>query len=112
MRPTDGGVVSWMVMVWVRSVMLPQSSVARYVRVTTCGHVLPSESSEMNLTVTLPHSPVVVILVGSGEGMSPSHWSVNGPGDDTMMGPVLSCTVMVCMAVSELPQWSTAVHVR
>src|SRR6186713_2757637 len=55
--PTVGAVVSSMVIFWVTSVKLPHSSVARYVRVMTRGQLLPSDTSEMWVTVTLPHSP-------------------------------------------------------
>ena len=33
-------------------------------------------------------------------------------GSEAMTGAVISCTVMVCEAVEELPQPSVAVHVR
>ena len=90
---------------------LPQASVAVHVRVTEyeLAH-WPSVVTSSKVSVTaLPQSSVAVAWANSGVA---GQAIVAGAGNAAITGAVVSSTLMVCVAVDELPQASVAVHVR
>ena len=103
-----GAAVSTTVIVCVAVDELPQSSVAVHVRVQTTGQ-MPAELS-MKVSVTVA-SHVSVADAWAKLGAA-GHWIVLGPGSAAITGAVESATLIVCVAVDELPQSSVAVHVR
>ncbi len=68
-----GGVISFIVIVWVTFIELPQSSVTLYVRVITSGQEFPSEASETNATTTGQSLTMFVIEPISLTGNSDIH---------------------------------------
>ena len=109
-----GGVLSSTKMVCIQLLELPQSSVARHVRVMvySCGHapatvtsvdVIVGVASQLSVAVAVPFAPPGAVLA--------VHWIVKF-GGQVITGGVLSSTKMVCRHVLELPQSSVAIHVR
>src|ERR1051326_2711638 len=90
---------------------LPHASVARYVRVTRTTHPLAEEASPTNaLRGGLRLSEAMTMCV-SGAGMLPKHCTDRGPGA-VIIGALVSCTVIVWVQISKLPQASVALYVR
>src|SRR6266498_4744654 len=106
-----GAVLSPTVMVWLAVLELPHGSVAVQVRVTEyfCGQE-PGVVTSAKVRVGLP--PQASVAVGVAKEGVAGHWMVEGPGSAEMTGAVLSSTVMVWLAVLELPHGSVAVQVR
>jgi hypothetical protein len=101
-------------MVCVQVLELPQSSVARHVRVIvySCGHAPPTVTSvdvmvgvasQLSVAVAVPFAPPGAVLA--------EHWMVRLAGQ-VITGGVLSSTTMICVHELELPQSSIARHVR
>ena len=90
--------------------MLPQASVAVQVRVTEYepGHE-PGVVASLKAKVAAPHASDAVGVVNSGTA---GQLIVVRPGNVEITGAVTSRTVIVCEAVTELLQPSTAVHLR
>ena len=90
---------------------LPHASVAVHVRFTEydpahAPDVVTSREVRVN---ALPHASIAVATAKEGvEGQL----IVLGAGSAAMRGAVMSCTLIVCEAVDELPQPSVVVHVR
>jgi hypothetical protein len=90
---------------------LPQESVAVQVRVTDSELPQPSKDTSTWVTVALPDASVAVALPVAAGLVSPLHSIVTSAGR-VRTGAVVSCTVMTCEALAELPHASVAVHVR
>ncbi len=110
--PTSvGGVRSCTVMVWLAVRAWPHASVAVQVRVTEYSPgQSPGVVTSAKVKVGLP--PQASVTVGVAKEGVAGHSMVEGPGSAEMTGAVLSSTVMVWLAVLELPHGSVAVHVR
>ena len=106
-----GAVVSVTLIVWLAVLELPHGSVAVQVRVTEyfCGQV-PGVVTSANVSVGVP--PQASVAVGVAKEGVAGHSIVEGPGSAEMTGAVVSVTVMVWLAVLELPHGSVAVQVR
>src|SRR6266487_2878888 len=106
-----GAVLSPTVMVWLAVLELPHGSVAVQLRVTEyfCGQ-LPGVVTSVKVQVGVP--PQASVGVGVGKEGVAGHSMVEGPGSAEMTGAVLSPTLMVWLAVLELPHGSVAVQVR
>jgi hypothetical protein len=90
---------------------LLQASVAIHVRVILYDPAQePGVVTSVKVKINeLPHSSVALAWANNGvAGQS----IVVMPGSGSNNGAVISCTLMVCEAVEELPQASVAVHVR
>ena len=90
---------------------LLQASVAVQVRVTMYDPVhAPAVVASANVRVkALPHSSVAVATANTGTA---GQFIVVGGGNDDITGAVISCKLMVWLAVEVLLQASVAVHVR
>src|SRR6266498_2823485 len=106
-----GAVLSVTLMIWLAVLELPHGSVAVHVRVTEyfCGQEPGVVTSAKVRVGVPPHASVAVGVVNEGVA---GHSMVEGPGSAEMTGPVLSSTLMVWLAVLELPHGSVAVQVR
>src|SRR6266498_2343801 len=106
-----GAVLSPTVMVWLAVLGLPHGSVAVQVRVTeySCGQE-PGVVTSAKVSVAVP--PQASVAVGVAKEGVAGHSMVDGPGSAEMTGAMLSSTVMVWLAVLELPHGSVAVQVR
>jgi hypothetical protein len=106
-----GPVVSVTLMVWLAVLELPHASVAVQVRVTEyfCGQE-PGVVTSAKVRVGFASHASVAVGVAK-EGVA-GHSIVEGPGRAEITGPVVSVTLMVWLAVLELPQASVAVQVR
>src|SRR5713226_1892039 len=105
-----GGLVSWIVMVWVQVALLPHRSTARYVRLMTnrLAQLLELIESPCQLTVTAPPQlSLLVTLLVSGAGTRLAQLTVRLVGQ-VMLGALMSCTVMVWVQVALLPHRSVA----
>ena len=60
------------------------------------------------ILIALPQASDAVAVVKDGVA---GQLMVVGAGSDAMTGAVMSCTLIVCDLVDELPQLSVAVHV-
>src|SRR5512145_3115162 len=105
-----GGVMSSTVIVWVHCVVLPQLSVAIYVRVMIRGHV-PFHTSPSQVTTGVPQLSLATTSVISGAGTSVMHSKVRSAGH-VIVGGVMSSTVIVWVHCVVLPQLSVAIYVR
>ena len=95
-------------MVWLTGAdTLPQASVAIHVLVTECAHWLVVELS-VKVIVTAEQLSVAVGAVKDGVA---GQLIVNGPPCPLRTGAVLSITVIVCEAFTELLHPLDAVHV-
>lgn len=107
-----GGVVSVMVMVCEAVAVLPQLSVADQVRVMVMQPVTGSPMVDScSETGTLGSQASVAETVGA-VGIAAVQSKLRLAGTPTKVGVVLSKTIMVCKATAELPQSSSAVHIR
>ncbi len=105
-----GAVISCTLIVCEAVEALPQASVAVHVLVTLY------EPAQAPLVVTLikvklrelPQASDAVAIVNDGVA---GQFIVDGAGSAAMTGAVTSCTLIVCIAVDELPHASVAVHV-
>src|SRR6266496_4934221 len=103
-------VVSCTVIVWLAVVELPHASVAVQVRVTLNRLAqLPGVVTSWWVNVTIPQRSLAVGSLKTGVA---GHSIVAGPPTPLIVGLVVSCTVMVWLAVVELPHASVAVQVR
>src|SRR5215216_7134027 len=110
-----GGVLSSTKMVCVQLLELPQSSVARQVRVIvySCGHAPPTVTSvEVIATIRSQLSVAVAVPLDPPGAVLAVHWIVMFGGQKVMTGGVLSSTTIVCVQLLELPQSSVARQVR
>ena len=73
-----------------------------------CGQV-PGVVTSTNVTVGLASQ--ASLTVGAGKVGVAGHSMVRGPAQ-TMLGAVVSTTVMLWLQLAWLPQWSVAVQVR
>src|SRR3989442_9369225 len=89
----------------------PQGSVAVQVRVTEyfCGQE-PGVVTLAKVRVGVP--PQASVAVGVAKEGAAGHSMVVGPGSVEMTGAVVSVTLIVWLAVLELPHGSVAVQVR
>ena len=88
----------------------PQPSVAVHVLVTLYdpAHAPLVVTSTNVRLIALPHASVAVAVANSGAA---GQLIVEGAGSDAITGAEISCTLMVCDFVDELPQRSVAVQV-
>ena len=89
----------------------PHPSVAVHVRVTLYAPAqapLVVASTKVRL-IELPHASDAVATSNAGVA---GQLIVDGAGRDEITGGVMSCTLMVCDLVDELPHRSVAVQVR
>jgi hypothetical protein len=94
----------------VQVALLPQLSVARYVRLMTNwpGQLLELIESPCQVTPTAPpQASLVVTLLVFGAGTRLAQLAVRLLGQ-VMLGGVVSCTVIVWVQVALLPHWSVA----
>ena len=110
--PTSvGAVLSSTVIVWLAVRALPQGSVAVQVRVTEYSRgQVPGVVASTKVSVAVP--PQASVAVGVAKEGVAGQAMVVGPGSAEMTGAVLSSTMMVWLAVLELPHGSVAVQVR
>jgi hypothetical protein len=96
----------------VQVVELPQLSVARYVRVIVITQPFVTALSLTcvfaGFAVQLSDADTALVFTA---GRSPMHCTVTGAGHD-MFGGIVSCTVITCVQVVELPHASVARYVR
>ncbi len=102
-----GAVMSSTVIVWTQVEVLPQLSVAMYVRVMILGQ-LPLHISLTKVTAGVPQLSVAVTRLVSGAGTSLMHSKVRSAGQ-VICGGVMSSTVIVCAHVAVFPQLSVAI---
>src|SRR5688572_14911189 len=103
-----GAILSSTVMVCVAVTSLPQASVAVHVLV-----IVPQPSVTLRDSVKMTGTSVSQLSVAvttAGAGTAP-HSAVMFAGTPTSTGAILSSTVMICVAVTSLPQASVAVQV-
>src|SRR5438874_7082207 len=106
-----GAVMSCTLIVWLAVEKLPHASVAVRLRVQTYEpEQSPGVVSSAEVGVkALPHASVAVATANTGvAGQS----IVVGPGRAAITGAVMSCTLIVWLAVEKLPHASVAVQVR
>ena len=89
---------------------LPHPSVAVHVLITLyepaqAPFVVTSVKVKL---IELPHISEAVAVANTGVA---GQLIVEGAGSDAMIGAEMSCTLIVCDLVDELPQLSVAVHV-
>jgi nitrogen fixation protein len=107
---TVGGVWSLTVIVCEQVAELPQTSVARYVRVTVkrLAQVWPETTSSTKVTVGVPAQLSLAFTLDTlFAGTFAAQETVTATGQVTV-GGVWSLTVIVCAQVAELPQTSVA----
>jgi hypothetical protein len=106
-----GAVISCTLMVCEAVEELPQASMAVQVRVTLYVPAqAPGVVTSLDVKVNaLPQASMAVAIANTGVA-GQSIVVVAGKGSN--IGAVISCTLMVCEAVEELPQASMAVQVR
>src|SRR3974390_1038731 len=106
-----GAVLSLTVMVCTALLLLPQASVAGWVRLSTnlLAQVPGVVRSLWETTGVPPQLSVATTAASLGTGTALVHWTVTSAGILVMTGAVLSLTVMVCTALLLLPQASVAV---
>ena len=106
----EGGVVSTTVITCVAELAFPQASVAVHVLVITL--VLPQFGTTVSLCVivTLPQLSVPVATPVAEEVVLLPHSTLAFAGV-TIVGGVVSTTVIVCSPLTEFPQESVAVQV-
>jgi tRNA A37 threonylcarbamoyladenosine synthetase subunit TsaC/SUA5/YrdC len=105
-----GAVISCTFIVCEAEEALPQASVAVQVLVTLYSPVQsPFVVTSANVSVkVLPQASIAEAAANTGVA---GQLIVVGPGSGLITGAVISCTLMVCEAVDELPQPSVAVQV-
>src|SRR5438093_8904904 len=74
-----------------------------------CGQLPAVLTLHDALPIFVSQASVAVGLLKLGVA---GHSMVIGPPTPVMVGAVVSCTVIVCDALLELPQWAVAVQVR
>lgn len=104
-----GAVISWTFIVCDAVDELPHASVAVHVRFTLYepAHVPVVVTFAKVNVIALPHTSVAVACVNEGVA---GQLIVVGEGRGSMTGAVISCTMIVCVAVDVLPHPSVAVH--
>src|SRR5690242_6584711 len=106
-----GGVESFTVMVWTWLLLLPQASVAVYVRLMT--NLLTQAPAEVwslwLITGAPPQLSVATTAASSAARIAPTHCTVTSAGTLVITGRVSSLTVMVWIWLLLLPQESVAV---
>lgn len=109
-----GAFESSTVMVCVAVRVLPHSSVAVHLRVTTysCGQLPAALDWPLNVTWTYPEHPSVAVGLPGVGGNRSLHSIVTDAGTEVKFGAWVSCIVINCTAVVELPQLSVASQVR
>src|SRR5262249_60087294 len=105
-----GGVVSSTVLVCDTVMVLPLRSMAVHLHTTKIGQV--PLVVLLRVTITLVPSQLSTAVTLGGTGRSLRHWKVRLVGTPTSVGGVMSCTMLVCAALTRLPQRSTAVQVQ
>lgn len=110
----EGEIESVTVIAWVQVAVLPHASVAFHVRVITdrFGQEASADESE-NVIAGAASQLSVAVTIPVTDGFVPcSQVTLILPGQDVIVGAVVSTTLIVCVQVAELPQRSVAVHVR
>src|ERR1043166_5517592 len=104
-----GGLVSWMVMVWMQVALLPHRSVPRYVRLRTKpAQLLELIVSPCQVTVTgPPQVSLAVTLLVFGAGTWLAQFAVRLAGH-VRLGGLVALAVIVWGQVALLPQASVA----
>src|SRR5438094_9060782 len=104
--PMVGALVSLNVMVWVWLALLPQASVTVQVRVitlTTWLEQAPLVALSLCVTVPLPHASLAVVAIWGARLVVSGHSTVASAASCTMLGALVSLSVMVWVWLALLP---------